>query len=358
MNMQMARTLPLAAAMTATAFVLAGCTGGSGSGAPPPMAASASATTRHPSNRPFADLGGLVHWQPNRARSWMSPDANSQTLLYVSDIATGSVQVFAYPKGTLEGTLTGFGYPQGECADSSGNVYIADAGNDVVVEYAHGGTSPIATLNDPNAYPASCAVDPASGNVAVANLLTAQNFNAGTVAIYPPGSSNATATYADPSIVREYFLAYDLSGKIYVAGVSGKSGKFVYATVAPDGTFTDIPITGGTLGFPGGVQRYGSDMAVGDQQGSVVGKPDIYRIASTGKIGGKTSLITPTGGRLVDPVQFVIVPKNANKNYILTADAIGGAVYINGFPNGKASTSYTSGLLQPLGIALSEPPSH
>ena len=213
MNMQMARTLPLAAAMTATAFVLAGCTGGSGSGAPPPMAASASATTRHPSNRPFADLGGLVHWQPNRARSWMSPDANSQTLLYVSDIATGSVQVFAYPKGTLEGTLTGFGYPQGECADSSGNVYIADAGNDVVVEYAHGGTSPIATLNDPNAYPASCAVDPASGNVAVANLLTAQNFNAGTVAIYPPGSSNATATYADPSIVREYFLAYDLSGE-------------------------------------------------------------------------------------------------------------------------------------------------
>jgi hypothetical protein len=284
----------------------------------------------------------------------MSPAASKATLLYVSDIATASVQVFTYPKGTQVGTLTGFAYPQGECADAAGNVYITDAGNADIVEYAHGGTTPIATFSDPNAYPASCAVDPSSGNLAVANLLTSQNFNAGNVAIYPPGSATPTI-YADPNITREYFLDYDLSGTIYVDGVDGKTGYFRYAKMTPDGTFTDIRIKGAKIGFPGGVQRDKSNMAVVDQQGSTVGKPDIYRVSPSGKVIGHTTLLTSSAGRLVDPVQFAITPKKGPGSYVVTADALGAAVYLNTYPQGAYASSYTTNLVQPLGIAISKP---
>ena len=46
----------------------------------------------------------------------------------------------------------------------------ANDGASQMVEYAHGGTSSIATLGDPSEYPEGCAVDPATGNLAVANF--------------------------------------------------------------------------------------------------------------------------------------------------------------------------------------------
>jgi hypothetical protein len=284
----------------------------------------------------------------------MSPDAAKQTLLYVSDIGTSSVQVLAYPSGTLVGTLTGFGYPQGECVDSSGNVYIADGTNSVIDEYAHGGTSPIATLSDAGAFPASCAVDPTTGNLAVANLLTTQNFEAGNVAIYTKGGGNP-AIYADSTITREYFLDYDLSGNVFVAGVSGETGYFRYAEVSPNGTFTDIAVKGAKIGFGGGVQRDGTNMIVVDQQGSVLGKPDMYRIAPTGKVVGHTTLLNSSGGRLIDPVQFAFAPSKGRPSQVVTADALGATVYVNGFPQGSFAASYGTSLVQPLGIAISKP---
>jgi hypothetical protein len=355
MNMQMARTLSVAAAFAASAFSLGGCSSSSGTGAMPSPQADGS-TARQAPGRPSVILGAPVELRPDRGRSWMTPGASQQTLLYVSDIGTSTVQAFTYPQGKLAGTLTGFGYPQGLCSDSSGNLYVTDAGNDDIVEYAHGGTTPIATLNDANSFPASCAVDPSSGNIAVANLLTSQNFEAGNVAIYPPGQTNATA-YADPNMTREYFLAYDSSGNIFVDGVNGTTGYFRYAEMSPGGSFTDITVKA-KIGFPGGVQQDGSDMAVGDQQGPVAGRPDVYRVSSSGAVDGKTTLRTASNGRLIDPAQFVLVAKSATKNDIVTADALGATVYVNAFPKGTYVSSFTSGLVQPLGVTLSSPAGH
>ena len=83
----------------------------------------------------------------------MARDAKSQGLLYVSSYRTDDVYVFSYPRGRLVGTLAGFNGPDGECVDSAGNVWITNTLQSQQVEYAHGGTTSIATLNDPGEYP-------------------------------------------------------------------------------------------------------------------------------------------------------------------------------------------------------------
>ena len=103
----------------------------------------------------------------------------------------GAVLVLSFPKGDLVGTLTGFSVPSGECVDESGDVFVADGGADTIREYAHGGTTPIATLNDPGE-PYGCSVDPTTGNLAVTN-------GSDSVAIYPSAQGTPTL-YSDPSI--------------------------------------------------------------------------------------------------------------------------------------------------------------
>ena len=53
--------------------------------------------------------------RPAHARSWMLPEAKSETLLYVSNVYT--ITVYSYPKGKLVGTLSDFEKPYGECVD-------------------------------------------------------------------------------------------------------------------------------------------------------------------------------------------------------------------------------------------------
>src|SRR5581483_10436727 len=114
-----------------------------------------------------------AHAAPNidRSASWMRREATSSDLLYVSDVGTEDVYVYTYPGGTLAGTLTGFAEPQGLCGDAQGDVWIVDTQKSRLVEYAHGGTAPIAVLADHGEYPSGCAVD-AHGNVAVTNIAT------------------------------------------------------------------------------------------------------------------------------------------------------------------------------------------
>src|ERR1700722_10564335 len=87
--------------------------------------------------------------------SWVSPEARSQTLLYVSG-NSGSVYIFSFPKGKLVGTLTGFQEVAGVCADAAGNVWVANSSDFDLIEFAQEGAAPIATLLDSKTYPFSC----------------------------------------------------------------------------------------------------------------------------------------------------------------------------------------------------------
>ena len=91
-------------------------------------------------------------------------------MLYASDSSADLVKVFSYPRGKLVGTLTGFQTPQGMCVDKAGNVFITNSGAAQILKYAHGGTTPIATIADPGEHPIGCAISPVNGDLAATNI--------------------------------------------------------------------------------------------------------------------------------------------------------------------------------------------
>jgi NHL repeat len=147
--------------------------------------------------------------QAPRPGSWMSGDAKSEDLLYVSN-GNAEVTVYQYWRHKLLGVLTSFSQPMGICVDNGQNVYVADYAGQQVVEYAHGGTKPIATFDDSPDSPYSCWVDPTTGNLAVAN--DDPGSQQGNIAIWSAGQRS---TFADSTIGGFQFCAYDDRGNLF-----------------------------------------------------------------------------------------------------------------------------------------------
>jgi hypothetical protein len=167
--------------------------------------------------------GGRVLSSQNRR-------ATSQNLLYVSSI-DGNVYLYSYPQGKGAGTLTGLDRPQGECVDSTGDVFITSSYSgssyaSIISEYAHGGTSPIATLKDPGvAY--NCSIDPNTDDLAVANGYDQSNpYNPGlgSVAIFADAKGSPKMYYS--SIYSPGGGAgYDDNGNLYLSVGTTSSGR-------------------------------------------------------------------------------------------------------------------------------------
>jgi hypothetical protein len=272
--------------------------------------------------------------------SWIAPDAKNQDLLYLSDYGDGTVRVYTWPKAKSVGTLSGFRRATGECVDPAGDVWITSYVSAEIVEYAHGGTTPIATLSDPGEYPISCSVDPTTGNLAVGNIETTGNGQ-GSVAIYP-GAQGTPTLYADPSIDRVFFIDYDGKGNLYVDGRPNSSGGFVFAELPKGGgSFTDITLDQ-SIGMPGGVQWNRNEVVVGDQQA-----PYIYRFRITGSSGTETGDTPLNGGD--DVVQFCIQGKK-----VVAPNADSGNAMLWTYPAGGSATKTIDGLNLPFGAVVSK----
>lgn len=210
--------------------------------------------------------GRVPRRHPDHSRSWMAKDVKNTRLVYISDGVTGDVSVFSYRQGVLKGTLTGFTEPVGMCSDSSGNVWIADSGAGDVVEYAHGGTTPIAALNT-GGEPIGCSVDPTTGNLAVAlyaGSCTRSGCTAGSVLVYANASGTPTS-YADPSIVNYWPPGYDNAGNLFVETVlNGSAGYGLDELKANGANLTPVTLNF-TISFAGGVMWDGKYLAVDDQ---------------------------------------------------------------------------------------------
>ena len=173
---------------------------------------------------------------------------------------------YSFPAGQLVGTISGISSAQGECTSkkSHGKWWVVATGSNQVLEFAHGGTTPIATINISAGVPASCAVDNGTGNLAVTMI------NNDNVVVYARGSGSGT-TYAAP--FQPFFSGYDSKGNLFVDG----SGQTPLAELAKGGS-AFIPIsTDQTIVFSGGVQWDGHYLAVGDQETS-----DVYRFNVSG----------------------------------------------------------------------------
>jgi hypothetical protein len=181
----------------------------------------------------------------------MRPDTSGGDLLYVSDPEAAAVYVFSYPSGSLAGTLRGFTQPEGLCSDQVGNVFVADQRAADIVEYAHGGKTPIAVLADP-AMPNACSVDVTTKNLAVSNFDDS-------VGIYQREQGKATL-YATDFETR--FCAFDTAGNLFADGLVNGAIALVELPKARS-AFVNVTYRPRIKRNPAGLQWVGSHLAVG-----------------------------------------------------------------------------------------------
>jgi len=329
--MKLRKVISFALPSCVTIALLTGC----GASQPP-----IGATGTMPQSRTIAT-------QAARRRSWMLPEAKNDDLLYVSRGAAGEVQVYTYPKGAVVGTLTGLAEPEGLCVDQSGDIFVVTS--EQIVVYAHGGTTPIKTLDDTGNAPHGCAIDPTTGNLAVSGGLY-QNTEAN-VAIYANGSGSPTV-YKDGFVSEFVYCTYDNEGNLFTNG-----GPI---TELPSGSSSFIGVTVNQRLNPGypGLQWDGRYVAIQNPSTSKRGPTTILQVSisqSTGTIVNSISLSSRKHKNNYHNAQFWIQGAS-----IVNAEAQNGNVGLWHYPTGKEA--YKTVKVQPSlgtldGLAVS-PTSH
>lgn len=340
--------------------IFAGCGGGQPTSGIAPSAgiknAANSAPLHQRGNDTFVSIKA-PKVRSDRHKSWVSPDTGRvRRLLFISDVVTNDVYIFIMPGLALKGTLTGFNEPQGMCSDAVGNIWITNTGTYQILEYSHTGRL-LNTLSDPgNYYPVGCAIDPATGNLAVANL-EGPNGLAGDILVYP-GASGTPAVYTCPGLYRPYFLGYGPGGSLWVDG-QNQSGIFALCGGGSPSGLSQIPLSGDTIYFPGLVQwdNAGSTWYVGDQYCGHTTAACIYPVSGSGVVGPAITLTNYSGGYVCELVQGVIGQSNkfvagGDYNYCKNASP---AVYRWPFPGGGSPSNFNnSAVTGPIGAAISK----
>jgi hypothetical protein len=154
----------------------------------------------------------------------VSPDATpfanrakaGGSLVYVTDAAKSLIAVFD-AKGKRIRTITrGLNYPYGIFVDRRQNLWVANGGDSNVLEYARGGTTPIATLSDGSAYTQDVTICP-NGNIYVATLLDGITIYSG-----PKHRMSGTLEYYG---AQYQFVTCDKLGNVFASGVLGTFGN-------------------------------------------------------------------------------------------------------------------------------------
>jgi YD repeat-containing protein len=223
--------------------------------------------------------------------SWMAPDAKNDDLLYVTDAGEYFVAVYKYPQGTLVGSLqSAYGSPTGLCVDKSGDIFITEYDDDEVLEYAHGGSEPIASFTNLG-YPFGCSIDPTTGTLAVADEMSpSQGY--GYVSIFTNAQGNPT-TYTDwPALGHPYWCSYDDHGNLFVDGEDQDDKYEVNLAELPKGSAS---LTNISVGFdmdypPEGLQWDGQYETIGNAL-SIPVVIDRFKVSgSAASIVGSTTL--------------------------------------------------------------------
>jgi hypothetical protein len=213
------------------------------------------------------------------AASWIDTAAKSGDLLYVSNLDLPGVLVYQYPSAKLAGRLFGRGQVEGLCTDAAGNVLMPSVGLAEIFVYAHGGAHPFATLRDPGEVPWGCAIDPKTGDLAVANF-ESSTAGPGSVSIYKDAKGKP-AVYPDPSEFEHiYYVAYAADGTLYLDGLTNADG-FGFAAFRA-GKFTPVTLDE-SIHYARAIGAVGPDVDVVDDDSP--GNPLIYRFTISGSTG-------------------------------------------------------------------------
>jgi hypothetical protein len=296
------------------------------------------------------------HIHRDHHKSWISPNITRlPRLLFASDVASGDVYIFELPQMLLEGTITGFIYPQGECSDKHGNVYVADTNAGNVYEYSR-------DLHLRNTYPVSygppegCAVNPTNGNLAVTTYPTDTGAT-GAVLIYSSTSSSPTVL-TNPEQFYYEFAGYDPSGNLWTDGFDAAYSTTVVSSCGASSCST-VNLSGGTIGFPGAIEydTVSKNWVIFDQYCDETEGSCSYPVSATGALGTQTVYLNHDGSNACDLVQGVIAAYG--QKYVAGADYEycgydPSSVNRWAYPAGGMPTNHTDQVVSsPIGAAIS-----
>jgi hypothetical protein len=283
--------------------------------------------------------------------------AKAGDLIYVStqpDRRQPLVEVYTWEKHEYVGRLTDANKPQFLCSDNAGDVFVPDRSTSQIFEYAHGGTSPIAILQDAGHSPRACGSDRVTGDLAV--------VDDDDIAIYR-NASGTPARYTDVHFADYAFCGYDDKGNLYVDGRKPSEHEqkpFILAEI-PKGltTFTEITLEplNAIPHEPGSVQWDGKYMAIGDAKHN-----EAIQFKISGSVGTRqdTAYLDLGDGRVH---QFWIprFGRNAHRQatHIVAAQFLVGDRYNAGdvgfwtYPKGGYPNHLLVGPDRPLGVTVS-----
>lgn len=207
---------------------------------------------------------GVPSEQHPLTHSWMrKPPKGTTGTIWATDVEYGTVDMIAYPSGTLMGQVSGFSFPQSDCSDSSGNVYVGDAGTGYGYEIQAGTTNVINSWFT-DGYTMGCSVS-RSGDVSFTDFYTYFSPYGGGVWVFPGGGATGTF-YAGPG-GDDWAAGYDPSGNLYVACDYGAPCSTPRIAELPAGGNTWIFLNfNGRLTFPGAIQNMGKYLGITDQE--------------------------------------------------------------------------------------------
>jgi hypothetical protein len=333
--------LPHAAvSFAAAALLMPGCSGTLSPAAVSPSVPTSNARAQSASNalRLAADTTRAGRPAMSSGKSWISPEAKTAPVLYVSDYtAVGYVNVYAQ-KGKNHGPigqLTGFAYPANLFVDAQGDLFVADSNDFDVPVYHQGSTTPFETLQDPNEYPFGVAEN-SHGTMYVASDVSSGGLP-GNVAVYTGGSLTPTASLSDPRWFSAIDVAVDKSDNVYVCYDTQSGGGTFGVDEFLAGTTTPVDL-GLNIDSCQGLQLdHRQNLIVADTYAPAV---DIFPPGTT----------TPSAvlGKQGAPAG-VALTKNAKE--IFVGDSSTGAVEEYTYPGGRLLQTITSGLSRAYGVA-------
>lgn len=285
--------------------------------------------------------------------SWIKPGSSGQDLLYVSN-GNGIVNIYGYATQQLIGELIDFTKPKGECTDRKGDIYITDYSAGDIDEYAHGATTAMRVIHESPYNPDACAIDPKSGDLAVANSGDGGSYTQGSLAIYAHAKGKPRY-YKSNALYQINGVAYDAYGDLLVTGFYLYSGYYVETAFAylpaKSKSLQEI-----TLPPPGSSYDWGSVAGV-VWDGKYFGVQSYdylyeYSIDIKAELVGTVEL----DGAEIAPAFYERNPKRQATRAASAAYEFGGknAAYLYQYPaGGEPDATITHGIDDPLGIAIS-----
>jgi hypothetical protein len=225
-------------------------------------------------------------------RSWISPQASSEDLLYISDPGEGGIEIRSYtpPKYRLLGLISlssPDGYPS-LCVNKAQEIFATNGAT--VFQYKRGATSPFRILGGLRGPTYGCAVDPTSGTLAVTNGFGSPWI--AEVTFFKKGRGRQTSIQLPSTYSGAGRCAYDGNGNLFVEShVPGSIPRFALLELPKNKKqFVEITLneTFSEFGSGGGILWDGSYLDIADFEQNV-----IYQFAIAGKKGTAINTIVP-----------------------------------------------------------------